>query len=183
MTVPEWDDSYSIGLPTFDSEHKLLMGRVEAICRACEAGGASDDVVALLDDLLNLFLRHIAWEERWMERLTTPAGIEHRNRHKAGHRELAARAMLLRERLAIGGDCRSALDDLGFFLTLFELIEFDFEMVGLLRREGVLTGANTDLFEDMLPDPLQIYSPMGLLHSPTSPPEPEALAEQKPEPA
>ena len=183
MAVPKWDDSYCIGLPTFDSEHRLLLGRVEAVCKACESGRSSEDVVLLLDEMLDLFLRHIAWEERWMECLTTPAGIEHRNRHKSGHRELAARAMLLRERLFIGGDCRAALEDLGFFLTLFELIEFDFELVGLLRREGLLNGANHELLEGMLPDPKLVSASMGLPHSPILLPEPEELAGPMPESA
>ncbi|MDK9720242.1 MAG: hemerythrin domain-containing protein [Rhodospirillales bacterium] len=176
MIVPKWDDSYCIGLPVFDSEHKSILGMMEHICLACEQDADRQGVVAQLDDLLDLFLRHIAWEERWMGKLTTPAGVDHRNRHKSGHHELAARAMLMRERLSIGGDCRAAFEDFCFFVTLFELIQFDFELVGLLRREGILTGANHELLGGVLPDPLRIGA--GTLIPPHSPTRPEPSAEQ-----
>lgn len=172
MAVPKWDDSYAIGLPSFDSDHKLITGKVETIAKACESGEDGAVVVGLLDDLLDFFLRHIAWEERWMDRLSTPAGHDHKHRHKSGHRELAARAMLLREKISIGGDVRAALEDLGFFLTLFELIEFDFELVGLLRREGILSAQNPELLEKGLPDPGQVAAAMGPAHSPILLPEP-----------
>lgn len=174
MAFPRWDDSYSIGLPTFDSEHRLLLGKVEAIGRALQDGVDQAAVVGEINDLLDLYLRHIAWEERWLDRLQTPAGHEHRNRHLAGHRELAARAELLRENLLADGNCHQALEDLGFFFTLFELIQYDFEMVGLLRKEGLLTAANAVLLADMLPDPLQVgASARGGGYSPKMPKEPE----------
>lgn len=182
MTVPKWDDSYQIGLPVFDTEHQLLLGKVDGIFRACEAGERVDAVLVLIDELLDLFLRHIAWEERWMERLTTPAGVEHRNRHKSGHREVAAMAMLMCERLAQGGDCRGALEDLGFFLTLFELIEFDFELVGLLRKEGFLTGANPEMLGEGLPDPARLGDSMDWPYSPNMPTRPAVRSEPKSKP-
>lgn len=183
MIVPKWDDSYCIGLPAFDSEHKRLLSTIENVCLDCDRNADRDSILAQLDDLLDLFLRHIAWEERWMDRLTTPAGVDHRNRHKSGHHELAARIMLLRERMALGGDCRVAFEDFCFFMTLFELIQFDFEMVGLLRREGFLTGANHELLGGMLPDPLQVTAALSSPHAPRTPSPPEERAEAKPEPA
>ncbi len=175
MSVPEWDDSYRIGLPVFDNEHKELMGRIGSVFRAVEAGEATDEVVMLIDDLLDRFVRHIAWEERWMERLTTPAGVEHRNLHKSGHRELISRTALLRERYAQGGDGRAGLEDLAFLLTLSELIQLDYEMVGLLRREGYLSGEDAGI---VLP-PEQHRSREPAFDS-RSRPEPEGPSAPKP---
>ncbi|TAN59351.1 MAG: hypothetical protein EPN26_00075 [Rhodospirillales bacterium] len=153
MSVPEWDDSYRIGLPVFDNEHKELMSRIGSVFRAVEAGEATSEVVSLIDDLLERFFRHIAWEEKWMECLITPAGVEHRNLHKSGHRELISRTALLRERFAQGGDGRAGLEDLAFLLTLSELIQLDYEMVGLLRREGYLSGEDAGVV--LPPEPSQ----------------------------
>lgn len=132
-----WSESYRVGHDGLDDLHRLLVNQLEDIQDAARRQAARPHVLGLLDKWLDLFAAHAHLEERLMAGLRLPAGVAHRERHMAEHVEFLHVAMRVRGRYAQGGDAAEALDELGARLVASELIRRDFEMIGLLLREGV----------------------------------------------
>lgn len=140
MHTIKWSDTYLIGLPELDEEHRLMVAMINEVITVAGAGDPAQTVLGLIDDFMALMLPHMKTEQELMEPLAMPQGIAHRRKHLAGHAEFVRRINALRADIADGRDCKPDLGDLGVFLTVLELINSDYEMVGELRREGLLHG-------------------------------------------
>jgi hemerythrin len=138
MHTIQWSDTYLIGLPDLDAEHRRMVAMINAVIAAAADGNPPKTVLGLIDDFMALMLPHMKTEQEMMEPLAMPQGIAHRRRHLAGHAEFIRRINALRADIADGRECNSDLDGLGVFLTVPELINSDYEMVGELRRERLL---------------------------------------------
>ena len=142
MPVVEWSDIYLVGLPDLDEDHKRFVAAIAEICAAAESDPPEDAAGLLkrLDTLIEAFARHGVKEERMLSLLRSPAGMEHRRQHVAGHSRFREEVGKVRSHIADGGPAPGAVGELGVFLMLFELIRSDYDMVGLLRQEGLLVG-------------------------------------------
>ncbi len=138
MPAIDWTDTYLIGVPDLDADHRRLIALVNALFAVADAGATAAAVLERVDDLMAMMSPHMEREALMMAPLSGPGGIAHREKHLAGHREFTQRVEALRARLAEGGDCTTEVESLGVFLTLLELINVDYDMVGELRREGLL---------------------------------------------
>lgn len=134
--IVEWNDDILIGLPELDDDHKGLIAGINEVGAALIAGRA--EAMKLMDFWLALFRRHTLKEEDLLARLTLPASHAHLLEHAAGHLRFLARAENFRDRMRAGGACCSDIGRLGDHLMVTEMIRADFEMVGHLRREGLL---------------------------------------------
>lgn len=133
-----WDDSYLIGIDDLDAEHRQFVAMLDDIFRRASSGAPMTALAEPLADFIHLFSRHAAKEAALLRRLGEPAGVTHRGDHIAGHARFLDAAHALREHCAAGTATPAEIDRLGVLLTLFELIEADYEMVGHLKREGLL---------------------------------------------
>ena len=137
MPPVTWSESYRTGHDGLDSHHRDLLSVLSRVRDAVDQELARARVLGLLDEWLDLFARHARIEEKLLERLCLPGAIAHREAHIAEHAEFLHQAMAVRNDYARGGDGHEALDRLGAQLIAFDMIRRDFEMIGLLLREGI----------------------------------------------
>lgn len=84
MAPIEWKESYSVGVPAVDHEHKELISLVNALQVALVGDAGEDEIDRALGELMRGISAHFALEERFM--------AEHRYdrlaEHKADHERL-----------------------------------------------------------------------------------------------
>jgi len=113
MTLMQWQDSYSVGVPLIDSDHKILVDLINQLFDAKETGQASDVVGSVLNVLLEYTETHFTREERLMARGGYPDLDAHIVEHKALRDKVRAiRTRFLQgERSVVGDDVLEFLKD------------------------------------------------------------------------
>jgi len=86
MDYMPWMDDYSVGVASIDAQHKHLVGMINGMKEVLSRGSKSDEVAALLDDLLEYTDSHFAFEEGLMAK----AAYEELNAHKEKHTAMKA---------------------------------------------------------------------------------------------
>lgn len=76
-----WDDSYVIGLPDIDEQHRLLFDMIEGLAAVAEGRSSSDAMTDRMGRLVALARSHLQYEEtlasRHPDRGYEPAAREH----------------------------------------------------------------------------------------------------------
>lgn len=83
MPLMEWSEKLSVGVQQFDSEHKKLVGMVNDLFDAVQAGRGKDILGPILDGLIGYTKTHFANEERYMTQHGFPALAAHKAEHDA----------------------------------------------------------------------------------------------------
>lgn len=79
MTSLEWKESYSVGVPQLDRQHKMLVDLINRLQTADQDG----DVMPEVFDALRTYVReHFRTEEALLERAGYPELAEHRREHQ-----------------------------------------------------------------------------------------------------
>ena len=81
MTLLEWKDEFSLGVPTMDAEHRRLVDAMNRVHELANAGADKAATDAAIDELVRLTEEHFADEERHMERIGYPDLSRHRRIH------------------------------------------------------------------------------------------------------
>lgn len=97
MPFIDWKDSYSVGLPDIDQQHKKLVGIINRLHDAMKTGSAQALIIRVVDDLVEYTREHFAYEERMIQ----AAGYPHVAEHAKKHRAMVAQVQAFRER--VGG--------------------------------------------------------------------------------
>lgn len=84
MLPIEWKDSYSVGVPAVDHEHRELIDMVADLQRALLTGAPEEEVERALGELMRGISAHFALEERFMRE----QGYDQLAQHKADHERL-----------------------------------------------------------------------------------------------
>jgi hemerythrin-like metal-binding protein len=84
MATLEWKDSYSVGVPAVDHEHRELIGLVNQLHGALASAQPEDAVAGIFGDLFRAISSHFALEERFMRE----HGYDQTTQHKADHERL-----------------------------------------------------------------------------------------------
>lgn len=134
--VIEWSDDFLIGLDELDNDHRKLIGGINRIAELMETQPGA--ALILLEGWLATFTCHALKEEALLDLLRQPGGRQHRDEHNAGHRQFLAQAREFRRQAAIGNAPTETIARLGLLLAVSDLIRADYEMIGHLRREGLL---------------------------------------------
>lgn len=126
-----WLDSFEIGVPEIDAEHRAIVDLLAGIVARLGAG-ALDQVPAACDALRATAVRHWANEERRLEAAGFPQLAEHRE----VHRRLDATTRALPERC--GRKCRTDLAEncVGVWFTaiLDHIVRHDTAFSAFLQR-------------------------------------------------
>ncbi|CAA7612706.1 putative Hemerythrin [Magnetospirillum sp. LM-5] len=138
MPLIDWTDGMAIGIDPLDADHRALLGHFNELHQAVADAWPTSAALAAGDTLIDALHVHFRQEEQLLHSLTLPDGICHREEHLLRHEEFLDRATALRAELAAGRPNRKAIESLAVSLTDFELVRFDFQMVGHLLREGLL---------------------------------------------
>lgn len=84
MAPLEWKDSYSVGVPAVDHEHRELIDLVNRLHAALGSGRGTADIEIVFGDLYRAISAHFALEERFMRE----HGYDQMHQHKTDHERL-----------------------------------------------------------------------------------------------
>lgn len=91
----QWRDSYSVGLPEIDTQHKQLIEIINRLHDAMRTGSAHALIVRVVDDLLEYTNYHFSYEEK----MISAAGYPHVAEHARKHRAMVAQIEAFRQRV------------------------------------------------------------------------------------
>lgn len=80
MTLLEWNDKYSVGVPALDEDHKRL---IDIINRVEKAERTGDSVKWVLQDLADYAHYHFQQEEDRLKTIDYPGLADHMGKHEA----------------------------------------------------------------------------------------------------
>ncbi len=106
-----WDDSYSVGLPEIDRQHKILVDLVNELNMIYELKLDEIFVHRVLQGLIDYTAFHFSFEEDLLER----SGYDGFVMHKEKHNKLVQQVMAFKQQFEAEGV--AILDDLMVFLT------------------------------------------------------------------
>lgn len=98
MLHVDWDDTYKLGIPAIDADHKLLVELLNRFLAASVKGVEPDGLAAILNDLIEQTRAHFAREELMLDRNDYPDLAL----HKAEHDRLLQQAKHFQERYEEG---------------------------------------------------------------------------------
>jgi len=81
MSLIEWDEKFSLGVPAIDHEHRELIELINSAHRAVEAGEPAERVSECLGEIYARISAHFALEEKIMRE----AGYDEYEGHKGDH--------------------------------------------------------------------------------------------------
>jgi len=96
MTEITWEESYSVGVPSLDAQHKILISLINRLDNIERNGGDLRDVMARLDEYVH---EHFFLEETMMR----DAGYADLEPHIAEHRDFESWLRSAQSHMATGG--------------------------------------------------------------------------------
>lgn len=84
MTLIEWREEYSIGIPGVDYEHQQLISLINAASEGLDDTSNKTSIISCLGDIYGSISAHFALEERWMEQ----HNYDDYKAHRADHERL-----------------------------------------------------------------------------------------------
>jgi hemerythrin len=94
-----WKDSFSIGIPEIDKQHKELCDQIDKLFDACSKGKGADEVQKVLNFLEQYTVRHFADEEAYQLKIKYPKFQQ----HKAKHADFVNQVTKLKKEALAGG--------------------------------------------------------------------------------
>lgn len=93
MALIEWDDAYSVGINSVDTQHKRLFDIINHFDEEIKKGHDKSALSSIFDELLDYTQTHFSEEEQLMQ----AAGYADYDKHKALHEKLIAQVVKLRD--------------------------------------------------------------------------------------
>ncbi|MPM82911.1 Bacteriohemerythrin [bioreactor metagenome] len=94
-----WKDSYAVGIPAIDKQHKELCDIVDQLYAASASGKSAQEALKTLQFLESYTLRHFADEER----LQLSSGYPKYQQHKAMHTDFISQVTKLKKDMEATG--------------------------------------------------------------------------------
>ena len=88
MALMTWTDKLSVGVGVIDDDHKKLVGMVNELYDAMQAGHGKEKLGRILDDLVKYTKFHFAREEKFFAETGYPAAGPHKQQHEALTRQV-----------------------------------------------------------------------------------------------
>jgi hemerythrin len=82
MSLIDWREEFTIGLPDVDHEHRELIAMINALHESLEPDTGVERIVAALGEIHARIAAHFALEEREMRKLGYAYLAEHKNDHE-----------------------------------------------------------------------------------------------------
>ncbi|MDD2541173.1 MAG: bacteriohemerythrin [Desulfuromonadaceae bacterium] len=89
MGVVAWEERYSVGNERLDQQHQKIVGMINLLGEAMDAGTERPALMKILSDLAGYTKTHFAEEILMMEQCGYPKLDEHRTQHALLNRQLA----------------------------------------------------------------------------------------------
>lgn len=110
MPLMEWSEKLSVGVSQFDEEHKKLVGMVNELFDAVQAGRGKEKLGPILAGLINYTKTHFANEERYMAEHKF-AGLK---AHKEEHDKLTKQVVEIQAKFEGGAAAALSVEVLNF---------------------------------------------------------------------
>ncbi len=78
-----WKDSYLIGIPQIDKQHKELCDQIDKLYDACSQGKGAAEAGKVLEFLASYTIKHFADEEAFQKKVNYPGYTQHKAKHTA----------------------------------------------------------------------------------------------------
>lgn len=83
MPLMTWTDKLSVGVGVLDDDHKKLVGMVNELYDAMQAGHGRESLGRILNALVQYTKVHFAREEKFFAQTGYPASVAHKHEHDA----------------------------------------------------------------------------------------------------
>lgn len=110
MALMNWTDKLSVGVAVIDADHKKLVGMVNELYDAMQAGRGRDSLGHILDGLVQYTRFHFAREEKFFAQTGYPDAIA----HKQEHDDLTRQVLSVQQKYLSGATTTLSLDVLHF---------------------------------------------------------------------
>lgn len=118
MTLIDWKEEFSLGVPAIDHEHREMIELINQTYLAVKEGQGEDRIGEFLGEIYARISAHFALEEKIMRE----KGYDEYLDHKADHERLLDQILDIIDGCELGGD----FDEEGFSETLREWFSLHF---------------------------------------------------------
>jgi len=134
MAYFPWEEKYSVGIQKIDAEHKALVGFLNALYEAMQAGKGRDIMKDIFIKLVDYTDRHFATEESLMKLHGFTGYAEHKEKHD----KMRARVVRLKAEIE-AGEIQSPLQVTNFLKEWIakHIMGTDMAYAPYLRGKGV----------------------------------------------
>ncbi|MDR1618463.1 MAG: bacteriohemerythrin [Treponema sp.] len=82
--IVEWDESYSLGIPIIDRQHKKLIDMTNTLYKGCLAGDGAAQTwfMRTIHDAVEYVRYHFTTEEKLLQRIGYPEFAAHKKQHE-----------------------------------------------------------------------------------------------------
>ena len=110
MPLMTWTDKLSVGVGVIDEDHKKLVGMLNELYDAMQAGQGKDSLGRILNGLVQYTKFHFAREEKFFAQTGYPAAVPHKQEHDA----LTRQVIDVQQKYAAGATATLSLDVMQF---------------------------------------------------------------------
>ncbi len=82
MALFVWDNSFSVGINSVDTQHKKLMDIINRVHDAMTMGKTQDIIDNVFQELLDYTHEHFGFEEKYFDMYHYPDRVAHKRKHK-----------------------------------------------------------------------------------------------------
>lgn len=100
MSLIEWKDHFSVGVPSIDLEHREMIDLINELHQRMRGQDGQDSIVETLGEIYARISAHFALEEKLMR----AASYEHLDAHKADHESLLDELLDIMDGVESDGD-------------------------------------------------------------------------------
>ena len=110
MPLLKWTPKMSVGVGVLDEDHKRLVGMINDLYDAMQAGHGKEALCRTLDDLVRYTQMHFAREEKYFADTGYPATAAHKREHDT----LTGQVLDVQKNYAAGASAALSIDVLRF---------------------------------------------------------------------
>ena len=110
MPLMAWNDKMSVGIPSIDDQHKKLVGMLNDLFDAVQAGKGKDVLGKILDNLIEYTKSHFGYEEK----LFAQHGYPETEPHKKEHADLAHQVLDVQKKYHSGATATLSMEVMNF---------------------------------------------------------------------
>ncbi len=134
MDIFEWNDSYKIGIPSIDKQHKTLVELSSKFHESVARGNSSIIVHQTFDQLIKYTESHLVYEEQLFDEYS----YTEKDTHKIKHQSLSQQVRELRRLMESGGEFMLAIEIMAFLKEwlMQHILEYDKSYVPYLLSKG-----------------------------------------------
>src|SRR5208282_2513037 len=110
MPLMTWTEKLSVGVVVLDEDHKKLVGMLNGLYDAMQAGQGRDSLGRILNELVQYTKFHFAREEKLFSQTGYAAAVPHKQEHDA----LTHQVLDVQQKYAAGASATLSLDVMQF---------------------------------------------------------------------